>query len=274
MPSAESNSEMAPVGAASSQRKSGVQSLDRVLAILRSFSLEEPTLGVSEIARRIDLTSSTTHRLLTSLAQHGLVMRTEARGYALGPELLRLALVAKEAMDLRDIAEPIMVQLRDATDETVGLHVRDTSLLRHVIHQVESRQALRRIYTEMGQAVPLHQGAPGKVLLAYLSESEQNRVLSEPLEKATERTITNPASIRKELAKVRSSGYAISVQERVTGIASIAVPVWDYSDRVVAVLSVSGPASRMSEKRLHSIAPTIKAASHQLSILLGATPTT
>lgn len=254
-------------------RKLGVQSLDRALAILRTFGPEAPSLGVSEIARRSDLTVSTAHRLLASLMEHGLVMRAAgSNGYTLGPELLRLAGVARETIRLHDLATPVMVDLRDASDETVGLHVTDRGLTRQVLHQVPSRQPLRRIYTEMGKPVPLHQGAPGKVLLAHLPEKDLRRVLSRKMEKVTSATIVDPDEVRGELEGVRERGYALSMEERIPGIASIAAPIWDHAQEVIAAMSISGPSSRMTEERLYELAPSLREATSALSQQLGGKP--
>lgn len=147
-----------------------MQSLDRALAILTTFSPVQPYLGVGEIAHRTGLTPSTTHRILMSLLKHQLVMKVDLRGrYGLGPRLLSLASVANETLNIGELARPFMIRLRDETGETVGLHILEANR-RIVIDQVQSRETLRRTYTEVGQPLPLHQGAPGKVLLAFASD--------------------------------------------------------------------------------------------------------
>lgn len=200
-------------------------------------------------------------------------MRTAgSNDYMLGPELLRLGAIAQETIHLRDIATPVMTKLRDEVDETVGLHVVGRNLTRQVLHQVQSRQALRRIYTEMGEQLPLHHGAPGKVLMAGLSDEDLEGLLSRPLEKATENTITDVELLRRELETVRRQGYAVSQQERVAGITSIAAPSCDYTGAVVAALSVSGPSSRMTEAKVQECIPLLVRATDELSQLLGARP--
>lgn len=257
----------------SSSRRSGVQSIERAALILRSFTAESPHQGVSEIARRSGLTSSTAHRLLSSLLEQGLVMRSAgSNDYMLGPELLRLGAIAQETIHLRDVATPVMSKLRDAVDETVGLHVPGRNLTRQVLHQVESRQALRRIYTEIGQQLPMHQGAPGKVLMAGLTDGELEGLLSRPLTKATESTITDVEALRLEVEEVRRLGYAVSHEERVSGITSIAAPSRNHTGRVAAALSVSGPSSRMSDAKVRESVPVLKDATDELSRLLGAPP--
>jgi IclR family transcriptional regulator, acetate operon repressor len=249
-----------------------VQSLDRAVAILRTFDRHHSARGVTETARLVGLTPSTTHRLLASLQEHGLVRKDPQGRYTLGPELLRLAQVARDTVTLTDIARPVMSCLRDQTNETVALHVADLTPARIVLDQVESHQALRRTYTEVGQPVPIHEGAPGKVLLANLPETQREAVLARPLPKATPRTIVDPDALRAELKRVRDWGYALSFEERVPGISTLAVPVRDHSGQVAAAISVSGPSSRMSRSRLMEILPHAQQATADLSRTLGFDP--
>jgi IclR family transcriptional regulator, acetate operon repressor len=114
-------------------RRRGVQSLDRAVAILRTFDRHHSARGVTETARLVGLTPSTTHRLLASLQEHGLVRKDPQGRYTLGPELLRLAQVARDTVTLTDIARPVMSCLRDQTNETVALHVADLTPARIVL---------------------------------------------------------------------------------------------------------------------------------------------
>lgn len=247
---------------------SRIQSLDRAVAILNSFTTDRPELGVTEIARLTGLTRSTAHRILTNLEMHQLVRQVRAGGrYALGPGLLRLAHSARG--NLEEFARPVMAWLRDETDETVGLHIVNGERFRMVVDQVESRQSIRRTYTSIGEPLPIHQGAPGKVLLAYLPDDLRQQILSEPLEAATKSTIVDPDLLRKELESVRERGFATSFAERVDGVFTVAVPVFDYRGSATAALSVTGPAGRLSEERLLEFAPHAQMAAKNLSSMLG-----
>ncbi|MGH2381882.1 MAG: IclR family transcriptional regulator, partial [Candidatus Limnocylindria bacterium] len=197
-------------------RPKTIQSFDRAVAILDAFSAERSEMGVSELARITGLSPSTVHRLLVTLRRHELVQQLpHGRNYALGPRLLRLAQVAFSSVNLQAAAQTIMPNLRDQCDETVGLHVRHGPKSRTVLSQVESRQPLRRSYTEIGLSIPIYQGAPGKVLLAYSPPEFVEEVLSGELARATHRTITDPDKLRVELARVLKKGYALSFEERV-----------------------------------------------------------
>jgi len=249
---------------------SGVRSLDRAVAILRAFDERRPRLSLSEIAFALALNTSTAHRLLQALKAHGLVAQPDGgKSYALGPTVLRLARVATGSHDVQELARPFMRRLRDAIGETVGLHVLRSDLVRVVVDQAESHQALRRSYTELGEPIPLHQGAPGKVLLAFLPEEQRTQLLTGTLEAANENTVTDAARLRAEMDAVRHSGYAVSFGERVGGIHTVAVPLRDHHGQVSAALSVTGPALRMPRERLEAIAPLASATAREISTRLG-----
>ena len=143
-----------------------IQSFDRAVAILDAFTAERNSLGVSEIARITGLKRSTVHRLLATLRRNELVQQLpDSTDYALGPHVLRLAEVAFHHVNLEKTAKAIMPRLRDQCDETIGLHARLGPTTRTVLDQVESRQPLRRIYTEIGVPIPIYQGAPGLQLI-------------------------------------------------------------------------------------------------------------
>jgi len=247
-----------------------VQSFDRAVAILDAFTADRTELGVSEIARITGLSRSTVHRLLVTLRRHELVQQLpNSSNYALGPHLLRLAQIAFSNINLQSAARGTMIRLRDQCNETVGLHTRLGTATRTVLDQVESSQPLRRTYTEVGMSIPIYQGAPGKILLAFSPEELQEEILGGQLEPATPRSITDPKKLRAELGRTRKNGYALSFEERVPGISTLAVPIFDHTGRVAAALSVTGPSSRVNKARLLEILPLAVDAASAASANLG-----
>jgi IclR family transcriptional regulator, acetate operon repressor len=252
--------------------RSGVQAIDRAAAILRCFGPGTSELGISEIARATGLATSTTHRLLTALQHNRLVRHTTHRRYALGPLLVQLARTAAAPTTLRDLALGPMRELRDRTDETVGLHELLPSGERAVVEQAESRQPLRRTYTEIGEPIPLPYGAPGKVLLAFVPHALREMVLAAPIEHVTKETITDPDVLRRQLDQIRERGYAMSFAERTPGIHTVASPIFGHADRVVGCLSLSGPETRMPRRRMDELAGHVTRSAWAVSESLGATP--
>jgi IclR family acetate operon transcriptional repressor len=252
-------------------RRAAVQSIDRAVALLRCFDLRRPDLGISDLARATGLSTSTVHRLLLAMQANGLIRQTADRRYALGPLVVQLARSGGIPNTLRDAAMPVLSALRDDTEETAAVHELLPSGQRVVVDQVVSHHQLRRTYTEFGVPVPLPQGAPGKVLLAFLPWAQQAAVLAGPLEQVTPQTITDPEVLATQLAETRARGYARSMAERTPGIRTVAAPVVDFSGQVVGCLSLSGPEMRMPLERMEQLGEQIVPAAWSVSELLGAT---
>ncbi len=253
-------------------RTSGVQSIDRVGAILRCFAEQRSELTLSEIARATGLTTSTVHRLLAAMQQNQLVRQVRDRRYAPGPLLVQLVRGGAVTTTLRDVALPAMTALRDEVEETVGLHRLTPTGERVVVDQVESRHALRRTYTEIGVPIPLPYGAPGKVLCAWLPPARREAVLRHELTPLTSTTVTDPQKLRNQLDEVRDHGYALSLAERTPGIRSVAAPLFDHDGAITGCLSVSGPEMRMPAERMHALGSRLHRSAWTVSEALGATP--
>jgi IclR family transcriptional regulator, acetate operon repressor len=253
-------------------RTSGVQSIDRAAAILRSFADHPAEMTLSEIARATGLTTSTVHRLLAAMQENQLVRQTPGRRYVPGQLLVHLVRKGAVTTTLRDAARPAMVALRDEVEETVGLHSLTPSDERVVVDQVESHQPLRRTYTELGMPIPLPYGAPGKVLCAWLPRGRREAVLSQELAQLTSTTVVDPHELRSQLAETVRRGFAVSIAERTPGIRSVAAPVFDHNGAVTGCLSVSGPEMRMPAERMRDLGGPVRRAAYAASEALGATP--
>ena len=248
----------------------GVQSIDRAVALLDVFTPQRPVVGLSDIARHTGLSRSTVHRLLAALSAHGMVQQApHSTSYSLGPRLLGLADTARQHLTRERQAEPVMTWLRDQCGETVGLHVLDETPARRTLSQVESTQPLRRTYTDLGTPIPAHQGAPGKVLLAFAPEGVREAALSRRLTAPDGSTVLRRDAIRAELDEIRLQGYAISLEGRVKGVVTLAVPARDHTGEVSAALSISIPAVRAGAAELVALAPLALHAASTLSARLG-----
>jgi IclR family acetate operon transcriptional repressor len=200
-----------------------------------------------------------------------LVRQTSDRRYGLGPLLVQLARSGALPTTLRDAALPLMTALRDEVDETVGLHELLPSGERVVVDQVESRQELRRTYTDIGVPIRLPHGAPGKAILSMLPVAQQEYWLSRPIESVTPRTITDPDELRAELAEARSRGWAGSRSERTPGIRAVAAPIFDHGGAVIGALGLSVPEVRMDDARAEELGDRVSATAWEVSEALGAT---
>ena len=166
--------------------------------------------------------------------------------------LVRLAGQVTHFGDIRATARPALVDLAEASRETVHLAALDADEVIN-IEQISGPHLVRDT-NWVGRRTPLHCVANGKALLAWRPAAEIARVLARPLARFTERTIIDPAALRAELAVVREYGYAQALGEAEVGLNAVAAPVRDGSGQVVAAVSVSGPAYRVAADRIAELA--------------------
>lgn len=234
----------------------GLRTLERGLDILDLYGQGTLKLSLSEIAEKINLTPSTTSRLLHTLNLRGYVSRDEeTKKFSIGPQALRFSVSSLRTFDLRKIAAPFLQSLHQKHNESVSLYI----LLdghRVCIDRLETTHALRHV-VNVGDRLPLLRGASGKVLLAWLAEDERKKI---PAADAV------PA---KELEKIRNQGYAISLGERDQGVSAISAPIFDVSGRLLCALAVAGPIVRLNPAVLAAMAPDVVDTARKVSAALG-----
>jgi len=245
-----------------------IKSVEKAVDILSCFTIEKPILTVGEITRLTGLNQSTVSRLLATLALKKCVEQTGPIGkYCLGVKFYQWGSVLRQKDKLVDLARPVMERLRDVCGEEVSLYVLSEGN-RICLEAVKSRHGLARV-TSVGKILPLHCGAAGKVLLAYLSDKERKKILyGKPLAKFTPSTITDPALLEADLEQIRRDGYAISIGEREEGAYSVVAPVMNGKGEIFASLSISGPVFRLSEEQKASNIRAALTAAHEISTLL------
>ncbi len=245
----------------------GTRVLDRAVAILDCFSLDSNNLTLKEISETINLSTSTTSRLLNSLTSINFLSRDEKdKTYHLGPKLYHYGFLAKDNISAVKYAYPLMKKLRDDTKEAVTLYVLEENY-RVCYEHVESLLTMKCV-VRVGDRFPLWAGASGKCLLAYSERS----VVEREIKKAypiTSTTITDEQLFFKELEKIREKGYAISHGEREEGVTSMAMPIFEPPHRIFGCLSVAGPTIRFNEKNVEELVPEIKEICSQISTVLG-----
>lgn len=248
-----------------------LQSLDRALDVLEALAEAEEDLSVSQLTSRLGLPLGTIHRLLSSLAARGYVSQDRTtRRYGPGPRLLQVATRAasSQRFSLAGIARPSLQRLTEATGETSNLLVLQG---REVTYSEQvSSPHLVRLFTEVGQRVPLYCTGGGKAILSGMSEAELETYLDEvALHAWTPKTLITAAALRAEVAISAQRGFALDDEERDLGVCCVAAPIFDRQGRCVAALSISGPSSRLSIGRAISLGPTVRAEAAACSAALG-----
>jgi DNA-binding IclR family transcriptional regulator len=246
-----------------------VQSVERAIAILKSFSADDPEIGVGELGRRLGLAKSTVFRLLSTLEAGGLVAQNpETNRYRLGVDLIGLANNVVGYPNLRRVASPLLRRLANTLQETVSLSVLDCNDAVNVEQFVPPGRLVVHVGW-VGRRMPVHAVSAGRAIIAFLPEEELTRLLDGNLEALTPHTTTDPGALRAELARVRRRGYATSFEELEEGLNALAAPVRNREAQVIASVSVSGPSYRLTRERVVAIAPEVIRTAEQVSREIG-----
>jgi DNA-binding IclR family transcriptional regulator len=236
----------------------GVGVLDRVVTILDA--VERGAHTFAEIHEATGFSRSTTHRLLQALEAYDLLGVTGSKGYHLGPRLLRLANTAIRELPLRDIAHPALEDLSRVTGESAQLYVRSMNS-RVCIDTAESSNELRTIVS-VGAELPLTKGSAAKLFLAWTRGPDRARLTADLDENERDRLFQQAVSAKRR-------GWSDSSGERESGVASVSAPILDPFGGLVAVVSVSGPATRVGRVAAKRYATAVMHAAREIESALG-----
>jgi IclR family acetate operon transcriptional repressor len=240
--------------------------LARGVALLAAFTADDNDLGVSEMSRRTGLSKSTAHRLALELVESGLFERTGTR-FRLGMRLFELGQLAPRQRGLRQLATPIMSDLREATHETVHLAVLEGFEVVYV--EILASRRAPKLPSRVGGRMPAYATGVGKAILAASPPEVVDAVIENGLHRVSPRTIVMPGRLRAELAAIAEGGTAYDREESGLGTACAASALFGPDGTVVAAISVTG---RVPGIDLDRVAPAVRAAALTLSRLLGAPP--
>jgi len=245
---------------------SGTQAVDRAARLLTEVMHSPGSVTFTELAATTGLAKSTTSRLLLALERNGLVQRDDHGRFRPGEMFVSFAWRGGAEAGLAELAQPFLERLGEQSGETINLGVERDCMIEQIA-QVDSVYVIG-VGNWLGRPVPLHCTALGKVLLAYGAAS----LPAGRLERPTGRTITSRAELQADLAAVRAQGYAITDSELEPGLVAVAAPVRRDGGAVVAALSVSGPATRLTPAELPAVASQCVAQASALSAVLGHRP--
>jgi IclR family acetate operon transcriptional repressor len=250
-------------------RDGGVQSVDRALQIIETLAEDDEGYRLSDLAVRTGLSTSTAHRLLTTLEKRRFVQfdptcskwHVGAQSFAVGATFTRRRNVVAQAV-------PYLRKLRDRTRETANLAVVDDEAIM-VLTRVESREIMRSL-TKLGGRVAMVASGVGKAVLATYSDAEVSAIIRHHgMPRLTEKSIVRPGDLFKELAAIRRQGYAVDDEEACMGLRCIAAVVYNDCSEPLAAISVSGMTSRVSDDRLPELGRAVREVAAELTAALG-----
>jgi IclR family acetate operon transcriptional repressor len=216
---------------------------------------------------------ATVYRILVTLEGRGLVeFDHDEQVWHIGPRAFVIGSRFLRRTSLVDRARPVMRKLMETTGETANLGVEKEGFVLF-LSQVETHASIRAFFPP-GSLSPMHASGIGKALLAYMDEDRLDRLLATvELQAFTDRSITNPESLKADLATIRARGFSVDNEEKNAGMRCIAAPVFDINSEAVAGISVSGPTSRVSESEVERLSRPVIEAAHQLTLAIGGTLT-
>lgn len=239
------------------------------LRMLEHLAMSETAKGVSELSRELGMTKSNVHRTLQTLVAAGYVRVTATSAYECTLRIFEIASLVLGRVDVRQVAEPFMRTLAEATLETIHLSLLDKTEVIY-LHKIESPHPVRA-YSTIGGRAPAHCVASGKALLAY-QEDEALRHFPDPLPTYTPRSIGSLAELRKELEQVRIQGFALNRGEWRDSVCGLAAILHDGVGRPIAAIGISGPAERLQPAALRKYSDIVVDAARDLSRALGYNP--
>jgi DNA-binding IclR family transcriptional regulator len=252
---------------AAASPSSSVQSVDRAVHILELLA-DRGEAGVTEIASSLGVHKSTAFRLVSALERRGLVEQNGERGkYRLGTGVLRLAGSTIARLDVVQEGRAVCRALAARTGETVNVAVLSDGAVLY-LDQAAGSTAVQ-LHNWVGQRVPAHATANGRVLLADLTDDQVVALVGEVLPAFTPATLVTADALVGALVGVRQQGHAVVVDELEVGLTAIAAPIRSLRGDVVASVSVSGPSFRMTAGGTRDAVAAVTAAADQISARLG-----
>lgn len=252
----------------SKSSKSNLQTLERTIKILDSFSKEKPEWGVRELERKLNISKSIVHRILSTLQENDYLTQNPLnKKYKLNLKLYKLGKIALHSVDLLAESVDVMKDLSEKFDETVYLTLnKGTEFI--YIGREDCSHPLRYVI-DIGANSLMHAGAAGKAIMAFLDSDEINKILNEHgLPFYTTSTITEIDKLHLEFARIRQAGYAFSSGEKISGICGIAVPIF-APHNVIGSIAFSIPEQRFVKGDINVLTAALKEASRKISTRFG-----
>ncbi len=240
-----------------------VPALGKAVALLDALA-REPGLGFTGIQERLGLPKSSTHHLISTMCELGLIKRRTLGGYGLGLKLLELSSIANESNDLQRDALPLLREFAQRVQLTCHLGVLEQGEAVYLA-RVEGGQDIV-VKSHVGQRYPVNCSALGKSLIAWLAPERLDVVLANlAFEKRMPKTILNAADLRRQLADVRRRGWALDDEEQAPNCRCIAAPIRDRDGVVVAAISAVGTLEQVEDRRIENLAAQVIDAASAIS---------
>ncbi len=239
-------------------------SVKKAFQILKLISDTDGGLGISDLAKRLEIGKSTVHGITSALEALGTIIRDpKTKRYILGLTLLELGRSAYSQIDLKDLARPVMEDLMEKTQESVFVGVLNGERVT-IIDIVESKQDLKMTSTR-GTTIPLLAGAVGKVLLGTMSDEKAGEIVRKKgLFRFTEHSITDPEAFLQEVRMAREKGYATDYEEYILGVRAVASPI-KAENHLISAIWVVGFKTSLNDDKMKDVTKAIKESAEKIT---------
>lgn len=245
-----------------------MQNVLNTLRVLEEVAARQP-VGVAELARATDIPKSSVQRALRTLQTAGWIRPAggSVTRWAVTTKALHVGRHAAGELSLRDVAVPVMEDLRRRIDETIHLAIPEGDKI-VLIERLETSKPVR-IFLALGTNLPIHASAHGKAVLAAGSAAIVERLLADGLPRHTDTTITDPDALRTELEEIRKRGYSTNGGEWRSDVSAVAAAVMDDAGQPVASISINVPTSRMTDENRSAYGALVREAAAAVGAALG-----
>lgn len=234
--------------------ESKVKSLVKAMRVLECFSVEQPELGVSQLAQMTGLYKSTVHNILSTFRDMGYILfNAQTSKYSLGLGLLHFSYVINTQMEIGKVFLPFLHEIANETGELCYFGVPDGKDVLYIESASPNGTSVRYI---RGEKAPLYCTGIGKAMLAFLPNPQEH--IPDKMTSFTEHTLVNKDLLLQDLEEIRRRGFSIDNMEHEFGVKCVAVPVFDHTKRLIAAISVSAPSLRIADDDMPKIADKIE----------------
>lgn len=242
-----------------------VKSLAKAMKVLECFTVREPELGITQIAEMLQMNKSNVHNIVDTLRQMGYLEQKGNSKYCLGIKMLEYSFIVNEHLGYPRAVYDILQEISQQSGEIVyfGIPTRDKVLYLYVIHPRARLSAMP--YREiLGETAPLYCTGIGKAMLAFLPENEWPERITRERTRFTDMTVTDYNEIIEDLLRSKKRGYSIDDGEREPGIRCVGMPVYDFRNRLVAGVSISGPMESVTLDKIPQYAAILQDATFKM----------
>jgi DNA-binding IclR family transcriptional regulator len=251
-----------------------LESVGRAIQLLDCFTRDTPELRLTDLSNALEMSKAQVLRIASTLEASGYLVRDpQTKRYRLGIRLFQLGMLVQQQIDLRRIVHPYLERLVAQADESARLIVPyDDGPI--CLDLVESSQQTR-VFAQLGQPMPWNAGTSPKLILAYLPEAEREQILGQDqFQRYTENTVTDPDTLRQEIAQIRQHGYHIGRRDLDKDATGISAPLFDHDGAIAGTINFSVPVSRISDERVEELLQLLLDAAREISLQLGYQPST